>query len=515
MNCTPVVVGNKLWIAHGVQSGGSQGRIICLDASEVKDGKPKLIWEHTGNTIKFASPIVHDGLLYVCEERGKMLCFDANKGPIDEEPLWEFDYGRFNKGSPIWADGKIYITDVSGTFSILKADRKECKQVFKKTFPARGIVKTELHGSPAFANGRIYFTTTNQLICIGKKDHKAKADPIKPMPKEAPRAGVRIAHLQVVPADVTIQPGEKVDFKVYAYNDMGQKLGEVEAAWATAGVLPPVFPPGIPAPQPDPKAPKPPPVPGDLSEKRGKSATFTAAKMPNGSWGRVTVKVGTVEGYARVRVAPTLPYAMDFTKVPKGRTPPWVNCPGKFSVVTGPDGKPALFKRNDNAAPPVLRADAYIGTPDMTNYTISADLYAGERAGNLPDMGLGACRYNFTMGGNSKVIRLDSWDAQKRIVKSAPFTMKDKTWYSMKLSAEFKGGKGFIKGKVWERGKDEPAKWTIEVVDSTPNMSGSPTLYGYPNGARDTANPGPDIYFANVKVVPNKAAPKKGVAEKK
>ena len=46
VNLTPVVVGNLVYIGHGEENdNNTQGSVLCLDASDVKDGKPKLVWQ--------------------------------------------------------------------------------------------------------------------------------------------------------------------------------------------------------------------------------------------------------------------------------------------------------------------------------------------------------------------------------------------------------------------------------------------------------------------------------------
>ena len=45
-----------------------EGRIICVDGSIVENGQPKLIWKKDGIRVKFASPILEKGRLYVCND---------------------------------------------------------------------------------------------------------------------------------------------------------------------------------------------------------------------------------------------------------------------------------------------------------------------------------------------------------------------------------------------------------------------------------------------------------------
>ena len=52
--------GNLVFIGHGEENpdNNEKGRIICLDASKVKDGKPELVWQKDGIKVRYASPIV-------------------------------------------------------------------------------------------------------------------------------------------------------------------------------------------------------------------------------------------------------------------------------------------------------------------------------------------------------------------------------------------------------------------------------------------------------------------------
>jgi outer membrane protein assembly factor BamB len=503
VNCSPVVQGNRVYIGHGeeIENSDVQGRIVCLDGSVVQDGKPKLLWKVDGIKDKFASPILHEGRLYVCDELGRMFCLDAETG----KELWQFQFGRNTKGSPVWADGKIYIGEVDSKFHILKPEADSCKELASIRFRSPGVAPVEINGSPAVANGRIYFLTNYELLCVGKKDHKAPPDKIPDPPAEAPAAaGAKPALLQVVPADVTLTPGQSVELKVRAFDDRGHLLGEAKADWSLAGPLPPVFPIGLPAP-PRPATPPPPPRPlqGALSEDAGPATKLTADKAAPAQFGRVVAKAGGLTAYARVRVAPVLPYANDFAKVPVGAIPAaWINAQGKYAVAEH-QGAKVLKKRNDSPNALVAQAYTFIGKPDLADYTIETDIQGGKVGENLPDMGVLNCRYELWLAGNSQQLRLLSWVAEKRIDKSIPFAWKGDAWYRMKLKVTANGDKALIQGKVWERGKEEPAKWTIEFEDPCPNREGSPGLYGDAKGVLSSATPGTPIYYANVRVMPN------------
>jgi outer membrane protein assembly factor BamB len=504
VNVTPVVEGSLVYIGHGEENdNNTQGRVICLDAAEVKDGKPKLVWQVDGIKAKYASPVLHEGRLYIANEVGLLYCLDAKTG----KELWTFQYGQNTKGSPVWADGKLYVTEVDSKFHILEPKDTECKELASVFFRSRGPVPVELNGSPAVAYGRIYFLTSTDLYCVGSKDHAAKSDPIPPQPKEGPPAqGARAAHLQVVPADVALNPAGTAEFKVRAFDDKGRLLGEVDADWSLAGSLPPVFPIGYP-PQPKAATPPaaPPPLQGELSARAGKETKLTVANAPPGQFGRVVARAGGLTGYARVRVAPVLPYRVDFSRIPEGRTPGgWVNTQGKFSVVQLPGGRKVLAKGNTNPSPLVSRAHAFIGLPGLTDYTIEADVQGSKVRSDMPDIGIDANRYTLMLGGNTQQLRLVSWDALPRIDNTIQFNWKPGVWYSMKLTVKIEGDKAVVRGKVWPREAGEPKEWTVEVEDPVPNRHGAPALYAYSAGILGPKQPGTEIFFDNVKVTPNK-----------
>jgi hypothetical protein len=68
-------------------------------------------------------------------------------------------------------------------------------------------------------------------------------------------------------------------------------------------------------------------------------------------------------------------------------------------------------------------------------------------------------------------------------------------WYRLKLQVTQLEGKAQVKGKLWLRDQNEPADWTVEMVDSSPIESGSPGVYGHSQEA--------EFYMDNLSVTPN------------
>src|SRR5208282_5496470 len=118
---------------------------------------------------------------------------------------------------------------------------------------------------------------------------------------------------------------------------------------------------------------------------------------------------------------------------------------------------------NDN--PLIARGSCFFGTPDMTNYTIQADVMGGkiDKQGNqgiwLPDVGVGACRYTLLLAGQLQKLRLVSWDAMPRVDEWIEYPWKPDTMYRLKLSANVANGKTTMRGKVWPASEKEPEKW--------------------------------------------------------
>lgn len=487
INISPVVEGARVYIAHGEENLDTtqQGRIVCVDAGAVTDGKPKLIWKVDGITVKFVTPIYHQDRLYVCDDSGRMFCMDGATGA----QLWKYKFGNTSAGSPVLADGKIYVGEVKGRFHILKPGPKRCDTLHSQFFRSPdGQTSVEISGSPAVANGRIYFMTTEAIYCLGKKDHKGTpAAPPPSPPVTQPRTDT-VAHLLVYPADVVLAPGQSAKFTLRAFNADGVFIKEIPAdAWS------------LPTPPKPPTAKTaPPPLKGSITPQ----GELTVDPALPGQAGYVLGKVGNLTAKARVRVAPKLPLKQDFAKVPEGAVPGgWINAQGKFTVVTQGNAK-VLKKLANNPNPLLARAHTFFTMPKATNYTIEADLMGAKKGEDMPDMGLIANRYTLVLDGNKQRLRILSWDALPRVDKNIPWQWQPDVWYHMKFTVAVNGAKALVQGKVWPKDQKEPEGSTITFEDPSPNREGSPGLYGYATGILENEE-GAAIYYANVNVTPN------------
>jgi len=516
VNPSPVVDGNFVYVCHGEENpeGGSIGRVVCLDASKIKNGKPEVVWDVKNLARRFglASPALHDGKLFVPEDGGELFTFDAKTGKL----IWKYKFGTVARGAPLIADGKLYIFDVFGKLSVIsklgdkEPDRDEDVQEHRFRPRAGGILET--NGTPIAVNGRIYFQTLDDTYAVGNAKVDAAAPAYKPLAEETlfdPKAAP--ASIRLFPADLTATPGVDVKLAVRYLDANGRRLEEPADAKVEWSFPNPPLPPTAP------KGANPPPALKASAKGEGVYAVITLDKgPPPAQQGYVVAKVGDLTARARIRVAPTLPFKPNFTNVPVGASPGgWINTQGKYAVVEIMEaGKPVkvLSKVNTDARPPIARANAYLTTPDATNYTVQSDMKGGVVDGKFPDMGVIANRYLLVLDGKldpnleKRTLRIVSWEARNRINKVIAYDWKPDTWYRVKFKVEQEKGKAVIRGKVWDRSLPEPADWTIEFTDPNPNTEGAAALYGYVANVTQVDGkvvPGSPIHYDNVSVVPN------------
>lgn len=150
--------------------------------------------------------------------------------------------------------------------------------------------------------------------------------------------------------------------------------------------------------------------------------------------------------------------------------------------------------------PKGARSQGWMGRSAYSNYTIQGDVYAALRDGKQGDIGVIAQRYRLDLMGAKQELTLNSWISHEEKSKAVPFKWNPNTWYTLKLHTSIEKSKdgptlAVLSGKVWERGTEEPAEWTIQWKDEPGNVVGSPGLFG---NAKDA-----EVFFDNVKVSSN------------
>jgi len=113
-------------------------------------------WRMPRGTPDVPSPLIHDGLLYLCRENGFLSSHDAKTG---QEHYRERLHAGLYRASPVYADGKVYLTSRDGVFSVVKTGPK-----FEVL--ATNRLPDTFTASPVISNGRIYLRGFGNLYAI-------------------------------------------------------------------------------------------------------------------------------------------------------------------------------------------------------------------------------------------------------------------------------------------------------------------------------------------------------------
>ncbi len=119
LNVSPVVSGNRVYVGHSEENidTAQLGRIVCIDATGTGDvTKTHEVWRVDAVTVEYCSLAIHDGRLYAIDNSANLMSIDADTG----KEIYRHNLGTVGKGSPVWADGKIYVGEVNGRFHIIR-----------------------------------------------------------------------------------------------------------------------------------------------------------------------------------------------------------------------------------------------------------------------------------------------------------------------------------------------------------------------------------------------------------
>ena len=477
LNTAALVLGTDVIVSHSEENiSTSEMGMLAAVAAESKGplSDKNARWLIRGVQAGYASPVSDGDRIYVLDNGGVLLAFDAKSG----KSLWHQPLGTIAKASPVLADGKLYIGtentgDAGGKFYIIRphADRAE---ILDQDWLGTPQQAEPIIASPIVARGRVYVTSMSGLYAIGPKGTKASASTAAVSSGSSSNAATSgtPSVLLVTPTELMLKPGESISLSVRAFDAQGNAVANAGAAtWALEGLK------------------------GALENGR-----FTPDRSAGGQAGLVKASVGSLSGAARIRVVPDLPWTFDFEK--SGETPPpyWINTTGKFAV-RDLEGNKVLVKLAENDFAFAKRCRPFLGPPDLSNYTVEAEVRALERRRLLGDVGIVAQRYELVLFGNHQRLELQPWQPETQRTVQVPFPWQKDTWYVMKLEVQSVGGsKVRVRGKVWPKGQPEPAKWTIERVDPIGSLKGSPGLYA---DAPSRVGGGSEIYYDNIKVYRN------------
>jgi outer membrane protein assembly factor BamB len=447
-----------------------------LDAAAWKSNE---VWRHPFGAGS-SSPLLVDDMAVQITETGVIVAVDIATGELK----WETKVSNGNNhSSPIYADGYVFAPLLEGAVFVL--DGKTGKELQKVKVEGNCI------GGIALANGHLFVHSTEKLYAFKINGELSKEDSV-PAP-EMPATGPAVA-LQVVPAEFAVFPGGKQSFKLRKIDAAGNVVGEAtQASWesyipVTAKVKAKI---------------------DDASFNEANEIVANAdAKLGAGAF-KATDADGLF-GVVRGRVMQTPPFEATFSDVELTETfpaettnpeykfayppLPWIGARFKFQIMDR-EGEKVFGKSFDRLL--FQRGTVFIGTSDMKDYTVQADILTDGNRRSKSDVGVVNQRYAFVLKGNAGQLEVSSnFD---RFMRNRPFKVDANKWYTIKTMVKVDADQvnGTVYAKVWERGQPEPDAWTLEEKTSPVHLEGSPGLFGF------TPQNQKRVFIDNVKVTPN------------
>jgi outer membrane protein assembly factor BamB len=455
---------NVAYITHGEENMDTteMGMIAAVDATRTGVLTPDAFkWRTRGFLPTFASPVMDDTRLYTMDNSAILGAFDLKTGA----KLWEKTLGTLQKGSPVLADGKLYVGTENGKFYIMRPSATGV-EVLDEDVLGTPQAPEVIVASPIVADGRIYVTSMDAMYAIGKRvPRKQGASSTSGAPGASGASSAAPTVVQVFPYESLVAPGQTVTLKARLFDAKGNFIREEPAAqWSVDQVNGAVDAKGV------------------YAAGSGSSAGFVKAT------------VGGITGQARVRVVEAPPWTFDFENAASEAPPAWwVGAPTKVVQRTVEGVGKVLMRPRDETVG--RRAKVFLGPPKLAGYTVEADVRGREQRRQRGDVGLINERYGLVLFGNGQKLELHPWQAADEMTERVEFKWDADKWYRMKLRVDHqKDGSARIRGKVWPADGAEPAAWTIEKVDKIPHVAGGPGIY---------ADGISDVFFDNVKVYKN------------
>ena len=147
-----------------ISAGENHGAAVLQIAKNGDSFSAEEVWSSYGKDsqlrAEWQTPVIHDGHLYGLDNSG-------SAGPItnlvcirlkDHKTVWQ--KARFGKSNLILADGKLFLTTMSGEVVIVEASPKEFKEL------GRATIMETTRQAPTLSNGYLFVRDDKEVICI-------------------------------------------------------------------------------------------------------------------------------------------------------------------------------------------------------------------------------------------------------------------------------------------------------------------------------------------------------------
>ena len=141
---------------HGllyICTGFMKSQLLAVEHNGAEE--PSIAWRHTKQVPNVACPLLVGDELYFASDNGVASCLDAKTGEVH----WTKRIGKKFWSSPVYADGKIYYFDRTGTTTVIAA-AKQFKRVASNTLDGN------LFSSAGIVDGTIVLRTDKAVYAI-------------------------------------------------------------------------------------------------------------------------------------------------------------------------------------------------------------------------------------------------------------------------------------------------------------------------------------------------------------
>jgi len=155
---SPVFADGRVFIAMGMSPGHDNGPSLMHAISPNGQGdvtESRLLWTSRDVGRVVGTPIVKDGLLYVADLGGTIHCLDAATGG----QVWKHETNEPIWGSILLAGDRLYVGNVGGTMTVLRAGRQ-------KQLLAEIEMDAAIYSAPAVIGDALYLATAKRLYFI-------------------------------------------------------------------------------------------------------------------------------------------------------------------------------------------------------------------------------------------------------------------------------------------------------------------------------------------------------------
>ncbi len=158
---TPVFYDGRIYMSVGQEpeSGEGIGHMYSIDPGKRGDiTQSGRMWQYDKIRRSISSAAVFEGLVYISDFSGFLHCVDVATG----SPYWTYDMLAAVWGSPLVADGKIFLGDEDGDVVVLAAG-KQMKKI------AEINMGNSVYSTPVAANGVLFIMTRSELFAIANR----------------------------------------------------------------------------------------------------------------------------------------------------------------------------------------------------------------------------------------------------------------------------------------------------------------------------------------------------------